>query len=139
MNLQSSHLVTVPVTVPVSVSISAARLITLVTGVLVVFVCASDERARTALCMNAATYYSELSSWLLSHVNDTDMFLVQSVVTCGALFWYNLLSAGHFKNAILTSIGYSIEHGSLSGSRCQNSSASSVLKCQSLPRFRWLG
>lgn len=37
--------------------------------------------------MNASTYYTELIGWLLSHVNDTDMFLVQSVVTCGALCW----------------------------------------------------
>lgn len=38
-------------------------------------------------CMNAATYYAELIDWLLSHVSDTDMFLLQSAVTCGALFW----------------------------------------------------
>ena len=37
--------------------------------------------------MNAATYYAELIDWLLSHVTDTDMFLLQSAVTCGALFW----------------------------------------------------
>ena len=40
------------------------------------------------LCMNATTYYLELAQWLLSHVTDADMFLIQSVVTCGALFWY---------------------------------------------------
>lgn len=39
-------------------------------------------------CMNAATYYSELIDWLLSHVTESDMFLVQSAVTCCALFWY---------------------------------------------------
>lgn len=37
--------------------------------------------------MNAITYYSELTRWLLSHATDTDMSLVQSIVTCGALFW----------------------------------------------------
>jgi len=37
--------------------------------------------------MNAITYYTELMSWLLSHVTDTDMFLVHSIVTCSALFW----------------------------------------------------
>jgi len=37
--------------------------------------------------MNAVTYYGELFDWVLSHVRDADMFLVQSVVTCGALFW----------------------------------------------------
>lgn len=38
--------------------------------------------------MNATTYYQELAHWLLSHVTDADMFLMQSAVTCGALFWY---------------------------------------------------
>jgi hypothetical protein len=42
---------------------------------------------RRAICMNAITYYSELTRWLLSHANDTDMSLLQSIVTCGALFW----------------------------------------------------
>ncbi|TAQ83548.1 hypothetical protein B7494_g8133 [Chlorociboria aeruginascens] len=37
--------------------------------------------------MNAATYYGELIDWILGHVTDLDMFIVQSVVTCGALFW----------------------------------------------------
>ena len=42
----------------------------------------------TRLCMNAATYYGELIDWILSHVTDADMFLVQSAVTCCALFWF---------------------------------------------------
>jgi hypothetical protein len=42
----------------------------------------------TRLCMNAVTYYGELIDWILSHVTDADMFLVQSAVTCGALFWF---------------------------------------------------
>lgn len=37
--------------------------------------------------MNAATTYSAPVSWILSHVTDADMFLVQSAVTCCALFW----------------------------------------------------
>ena len=40
------------------------------------------------LCMNAATSYGELIDWILSHVTDADMFIVQSAVTCGALFWF---------------------------------------------------
>ena len=44
----------------------------------------------TRLCMNAVTYYGELIGWILSHVTDADMFLVQSAVTCCALFWYVL-------------------------------------------------
>ena len=42
----------------------------------------------TRLCMNAAAYYGELIDWILSHVTDADMFLVQSAVTCCALFWF---------------------------------------------------
>lgn len=38
-------------------------------------------------CMNAVTYYRELFEWGVSHVRGADMFLVQSVVTCGAFFW----------------------------------------------------
>lgn len=38
-------------------------------------------------CMNAQTYYRELIDWLLSHVNDSDMFVMQSMVTTCALFW----------------------------------------------------
>jgi hypothetical protein len=40
------------------------------------------------LCMNAATSYGELIDWILNHVTDADMFIIQSAVTCGALFWY---------------------------------------------------
>ena len=36
-------------------------------------------------CMNT---YGELIDWILSHVTDADMFIVQSAVTCGALFWF---------------------------------------------------
>ena len=38
--------------------------------------------------MNAVTYYGELVDWILDHVTDVDMFIVQSAVTCGALFWF---------------------------------------------------
>jgi hypothetical protein len=38
--------------------------------------------------MNAATDYSAPVNWILSHVTDADMFLVQSAVTCCALFWF---------------------------------------------------
>lgn len=38
--------------------------------------------------MNAIQFYRELVDWILSHVTDADMFIVQSVVTCGALFWF---------------------------------------------------
>lgn len=39
-------------------------------------------------CMNAVTYYGELVERILNHVTDADMFLVQSAVTCCALFWF---------------------------------------------------
>lgn len=45
-------------------------------------------QTENSLCMNALEYFRELIVWMVSHVNDADMFLVQSVVTCGALFWY---------------------------------------------------
>ncbi|TVY29951.1 Uncharacterized protein LHYA1_G001261 [Lachnellula hyalina] len=37
--------------------------------------------------MNALTYYSELADRVLNHVTDSNMFYVQSVVTCTALVW----------------------------------------------------
>ncbi|TVY80541.1 Uncharacterized protein LSUE1_G005890 [Lachnellula suecica] len=37
--------------------------------------------------MNALTYYSELADWVLDHVTDSNMFVLQSVVTCSALCW----------------------------------------------------
>jgi hypothetical protein len=46
--------------------------------------CASRQPPR----MNALTYYSELADWVLNHVTDSNMFYVQSVVTCTALVWF---------------------------------------------------
>lgn len=41
-------------------------------------------------CMNAFEYFRELIAWMVRHVQ-SDMFLIQSFVTCGALFWYEYL------------------------------------------------
>lgn len=38
--------------------------------------------------MNAVTFYAELVDWSLNHVTDRNMFIIQSVVTCGALIWF---------------------------------------------------
>lgn len=38
--------------------------------------------------MNAFTYYSDLADGLLKYVTDSNMFYVQSVVTCTALVWF---------------------------------------------------
>ena len=41
-----------------------------------------------ACCMNASDVWSDRVYRFLNHVTDTDMFLVQSAVTCGAFVWY---------------------------------------------------
>lgn len=64
--------------------------------------------------MNAFTYYRELIDWLLSHVTETEMFLLQSAVTCGALVWYVPSSTCREIPSINTharNTGFSIEHG----------------------------
>jgi hypothetical protein len=62
--------------------------------------------------MNAVTFYREQVDWILGHVTDADMFLVQSVVTCGALFWF--VSSCHKSSPVhkLTKLAGSFtEHG----------------------------
>ncbi|CAD6505282.1 BgTH12-00774 [Blumeria graminis f. sp. triticale] len=39
------------------------------------------------LWMNAVTFYSVLFDWILDHVTDYNMFIIQSVATCSALIW----------------------------------------------------
>lgn len=56
------------------------------------------------LCMNSATSYSELIDWILSHVTDADMFIVQSAVTCGALCWCVYLLSAPTEICMLTEL-----------------------------------
>lgn len=95
----------------------------------------------TRLCMNAVTYYGELIDWILSHVTDADMFLVQSAVTCCALFWCvqpNRRNALLLKSLILlskappSSMAYPLETGTGTHqhSRCRSPRCAS-----SLPRW----
>ena len=75
------------------------------------------------LCMNAVTYYGELIDWILSHVTDADMFLVQSAVTCCALFWC-VRPISHKPRLLIPFFkGSSIERGSHFGNPYPNSSA----------------
>jgi hypothetical protein len=40
------------------------------------------------VCMNALEHLQELAGFMANYVHRTDMFLIQSLATCGALFWY---------------------------------------------------
>jgi hypothetical protein len=82
------------------------------------------------LCMNAATNYSAPLNWILSHVTEADMFLVQSAVTCCALFWFvcRLCVRQEVEKNANGFKGFSIVRGLPYGSRFPNSLASSVSK-----------
>lgn len=41
----------------------------------------------TTLWMSAQTFWRENWLWTVNHVTEGNMFILQSVVTCGALFW----------------------------------------------------
>ena len=91
--------------------------------------------------MNAATTYSAPVSWVLSHVTDADMFLVQSAVTCCALFWFVWLlcaPVGGVRNANYFK-GFSIVRGLPYGSPSQNLSAFSASKYQMHQLYLSLG
>ena len=45
--------------------------------------------------MNAVPSHGDMAHWALAQLTDADMFLMQSVVTCGALFWYVILITKH--------------------------------------------
>lgn len=45
--------------------------------------------------INAVPSHSDIAHWALAQLTDADMFLMQSVVTCGALFWYVIFLTKH--------------------------------------------
>lgn len=93
-----------------------------------------------SICMNAVTYYGELVNQIISYVKElkkVDMFLVQSAVTCCALFWY-VISRQMTTWKLIVVAGFSTEHGLRSGNQSQNSSASWASKCPILRRYLWL-
>ncbi|CAG8956899.1 hypothetical protein HYFRA_00012354 [Hymenoscyphus fraxineus] len=46
-----------------------------------------EKRLYSTLWMNAQTFWRENWLWTVDHVTEGNMFILQSVVTCGALFW----------------------------------------------------
>lgn len=60
--------------------------------------------------MNAVTAYSDPIDWVFSHVIAVDMFLVQSAVTCCALFWFVSLWCLLWNNNISNIAFYRLLH-----------------------------